>query len=165
MVGISDALGKTNVENVMRTCRADGVIIKPDAPIVPTDATWVADAKAGSIKGGEEPMVAYTYSDHSGARVAYVFCYPRNEQQQRQAIHFKATEFGIDGDAVVYNWKTGSMRRVPKGQEFAAAFEGAPVAEEWSYFVVLPIKSGSEPLLASHEKFVPEGRQLFEKTP
>jgi hypothetical protein len=166
MVGLSDALAETDVENVMRTCRGDGVIIKPDAPIVPTDATWIADAKAGSIKGGEEPMIAYAYTDDGNrSRTTYVFCYPRNERQQRRGVHFKAGDFGIDGNASVYEWKSGSLRDLRRGEEFAASFQGSAVPEEWAYFIVLPMSSATQPLLTSRAKFVTESRQLFEKTP
>src|SRR3954462_10540344 len=37
-VGIGDAIGAENRANLLRAVRADGVIVKPDAAIVPFDA-------------------------------------------------------------------------------------------------------------------------------
>ena len=37
-VGIGDPLGEADPAIVRRTCRADGVLVKPDAPITATNA-------------------------------------------------------------------------------------------------------------------------------
>jgi Carbohydrate binding module (family 6) len=71
-VGVGDPIGQESAENIMRVVRPDGIIVKPDAPIVPTDQTYLAEAA-----GTTPPMVASTYTDHHGLRSAYVFAYAR----------------------------------------------------------------------------------------
>ncbi|HEY2694839.1 MAG TPA: carbohydrate-binding protein [Pseudonocardiaceae bacterium] len=72
-VGVGDGLGQVNPANLFQVARPDGVIVKPDAPIVPTDATYLADAA-----GTRPAMVAATHVEHaSGLRYAYVFSYAR----------------------------------------------------------------------------------------
>ncbi|MFI6348335.1 carbohydrate-binding protein [Streptomyces sp. NPDC050560] len=71
-VGVGDALGKVNAKNLAQVARPDGVIVKPDVPIVPTDATYVADAA-----GRTPAMVATTRAAHPGLTYRYVFAYAR----------------------------------------------------------------------------------------
>src|SRR4029453_6750958 len=44
IVGVGDPLGGVDVANLRRVIRSDGTIVKPDVPIVPTDATFLAEA-------------------------------------------------------------------------------------------------------------------------
>ena len=72
-VGVGDGLGQVNPANLWQVARPDGVIVKPDVPIVPTEATYLADAA-----GTNPAMVAATHVEHaSGLRYAYVFSYAR----------------------------------------------------------------------------------------
>lgn len=43
-VSPSDAPGRANVSLIMRTCRADGKLLKPDAPAMPLDDFWLGSA-------------------------------------------------------------------------------------------------------------------------
>jgi hypothetical protein len=43
-VGVGDAIGSLDKANLMRVVRGDGVIVKPDRALVPTDATMLQDA-------------------------------------------------------------------------------------------------------------------------
>ena len=58
IVGVGDPIGLESATNLFQTIRADGVIVKPDEPIVPIDATYIQDAQALN-----KPMVASTYTD------------------------------------------------------------------------------------------------------
>lgn len=71
-VGVGDALGKVNAGNLRMVARPDGIIVKPDVPIVPTDATYVGEA-AGQMPA----MVASTHVAHQGLTYRYVFAYAR----------------------------------------------------------------------------------------
>ncbi|WP_030898419.1 carbohydrate-binding protein [Streptomyces sp. NRRL F-5126] len=71
-VGVGDSLGKIDAGHLFQVVRPDGIIVKPDVPIVPTDATYVGEA-AGRMPA----MVASTHVDHSGLTYRYVFSYAR----------------------------------------------------------------------------------------
>lgn len=72
-VGVGDAIGAENKANLMQVARPDGVLVKPDVPLTPTDATYVGEA------AGQNPaMVAATHTDHETVRDAYVYAYARN---------------------------------------------------------------------------------------
>jgi hypothetical protein len=51
-VGVGDRIGSVDAANLLRAVRKDGVIVKPDVPLVPIDQSILADAK-----GFEAPMV------------------------------------------------------------------------------------------------------------
>jgi hypothetical protein len=58
-VGIGDRIGCTNRPVVMRTCRQDGVLIKPDVPIAAIDRCFRANAFLE-----RSALVGETYSEH-----------------------------------------------------------------------------------------------------
>src|SRR6202011_2464256 len=43
-VGTGDALGSESAGNLLLALRGDGVIVKPDSPIAPTDASYIAES-------------------------------------------------------------------------------------------------------------------------
>ena len=49
IVGIGDPLGAEDAANLRRVMRADAVLVKPDAPLVPTDESMLAEA--GAVAG------------------------------------------------------------------------------------------------------------------
>eukprot|EP00118_Oscarella_pearsei_P005534 m.25502 g.25502 ORF g.25502 m.25502 type:complete len:805 (+) comp28821_c0_seq1:115-2529(+) len=57
-VGISDGRNMTNASLIRRTCRDDGVLLKPSKPAIPIDATYIP----GAIKAG---YIWSTYSEIS----------------------------------------------------------------------------------------------------
>ena len=48
------------------------MIVKPDAPIVPLDRSYIADAEKKPA-----PLTASTYTDHGGIKTEYVFAFNR----------------------------------------------------------------------------------------
>jgi hypothetical protein len=61
-VAVGDGIGDTDASLMRRLSRSDGVLLKPDLPMVPLDAVWMRDAfgpKAGGVPGGE---IAATYT-------------------------------------------------------------------------------------------------------
>ena len=91
-LALSDPIG--GFVPIPEAIRSDGLILKPDASLVPTDASFVSEASAieqfygvsgptASNAGNtaqliRPPLVAHTYSDFGSLRVEYVFAYSRN---------------------------------------------------------------------------------------
>src|SRR5262249_58479448 len=69
-VGVGDAIGGINAANLLRAVRKDGVIVKPDVPLTPIDASYLNMAR-----GTDTPQIAAAYSDFGGARTIYLFGY------------------------------------------------------------------------------------------
>ena len=87
-VGVGDALGTQNFANLLKAVRQDSVIVKPDAPLLPLDQTYLNDVQNLNL-----PMVASTYTDHNGPRDDYVFAYARTSEIQMPALHLRNWEF------------------------------------------------------------------------
>ena len=148
MLGIGDRIGAENGDNIRRAVRADGVIVKPDTPLVPLDAMYVADARAANA-----PMIACAHTDHAGLSTAYVFSYRRAWTHLTAA--FSPAEVGVARAAYVYDARSGSAHRLAAADRLS--FHLAPHAT--AYFVVVPIAHSGIALFGDAGKFVPDGRR------
>ena len=144
-VGVGDALGQIDATNLKRAMRADSVLLKPEVPAEPIDASFIADAE--SLNG---PMVAAT---HSGGEVE-VFAYPRaaSEGQATVSLH----QLGIRGTAYEWDWVRQTGRRIPAGGSFAMTFQGG-----WAYAVVTPVGQDGIGVLGDTDEIVPLARERF----
>jgi hypothetical protein len=149
MVGIGDAIGRENRANIMLAVRPDGVIVKPDAPLVPTDETYLELAANRT-----DLLIASTYSDHAAGRTAYVFAYSRS-RTAGAAVQFMPAKLGVKGDSIVYDVFGNSVDRVADGAEFS----GKLGASGLSYYVLAPFGNSGIALLGDQGKFVSMGKQ------
>jgi hypothetical protein len=148
-VGIGDAIGAEDKSNLLCSVRADGVIVKPDAPITPLDSVYLADARKLSV-----PIVASTFTDHTGFKTGYVFAFNRSKITSG-LVDFSPDDIGCSGDAYVYDYFAGTGRLLERGVPFSA-----PLAENGSVFYeVAPIGKSRIALLGDKNKFVGTGKQ------
>lgn len=148
MVGVGDAIGTESAANLLQTVRADGVIVKPDAPIVPVDSTFIQDAQSLNM-----PMVASTYTDFGGGmRALYVFAYARGTNSPATAS-FTPASLGLPGSAYVYNYFTGAGTLVPPGGTFSDTVSSG------SYYIVAPVGPSGIAFLGDAGKFVALGKK------
>jgi hypothetical protein len=146
VVGVGDRLGSVNPANLLRAVRKDGVIVKPDAPLVPVDQTLINDAQ-----GLQVPMVAATYTGFPDLRVAYVFAYPRGSDT---TVSFRPDSLGLNGDAYVYNYFAHTGNIVESTEVFTESMKGG-----YAYYIVTPIGRSGIGLLGDTGHFVSMGRQ------
>ncbi|UCG17773.1 MAG: hypothetical protein JSV19_07025, partial [Phycisphaerales bacterium] len=149
MVGPGDEIGTEDAGNIFRAVRRDGVIVKPDVPIVPTDATFVADAR-----GERRPLVAATYTDHGTERALYVFAFARKDDNTAD-VRFAPSSLGVDETAYVYNFMTGAGKIVDAG----VVFNDTLGREGWAYYIAVPIGESGIGFLGDAGKFVSRGKQ------
>jgi hypothetical protein len=145
MVGVGDAIGRESTANLLKSVRSDGVIVKPDTPIMPIDSVYPAVAQNSSA-----PMVAATSTGHNGLREEYVFAYSRNNGSQ--SIGFSPNSLGVSGQAYVYNYFTGTGRLVPAGGTYTDT-----VGTNGSYYQVVPVGPSGIAFLGDAGKFVSTG--------
>jgi hypothetical protein len=148
LVGIGDPIGAEDRASLMHAVRADGVIIKPDTPIVPIDSMYLADAARSHA-----PMIACAHTDHGALRTSYVFSYSRAPQSARAS--FTPAQVGVSGEAYVYDMRTGQARRLAGTQPITFAL--APGAS--AYFVVVSVGRSGVALIGDRDKFVPDGQK------
>ena len=151
-VGSGEAYANVDAASLRQVVRHDGVIVKPDAPIYPIDATWLARSQNQSA-----PMIASTYTDHGGLRTAYVFAYSR-VQGTLYPITFSPQSLGITGDAYVYDYFAKRGEVVPTGSQFVQS-----VDYNASYFLVAPIGPSGIAFLGDAGKYVSTGKKRIEQ--
>jgi hypothetical protein len=145
VVGASDAIGAANVANLQRAARADGVLVKPDAPLVPTDSTFLAEARKDTA-----PMVAYTYTDHGPSRAVYAFAFRRGDAT---TATFTPSETGLAGALFAYD-----VRRRAGTVVDAAAPLTLDLSQDWANFVLVPVNGSGIAVVGDTGKFAPRGR-------
>jgi len=144
-VGTGDALGQIDAANLKRAVRADSVLLKPDVPIEPIDASFVSDARVSSA-----PMVAAT---RSGDEVE-VFAYPRASSQAQATVSLR--QLGIQGPAYAWDWVRHTGNRIPAGGTLAMPFQ-----DGWAYWVVTPLDKDGIAVLGDTKQIVPLSRERF----
>ncbi|RYX85505.1 hypothetical protein EON83_05950 [bacterium] len=151
-VGVGDEIGKESAQALMSTARADGVLIKPAAPLVPTDASILADAT-----GKKLPLVSSTYTD-SGTRTAYVFAYSRNDDSNSVAL--TSSSFGLSGPVYAYDITTKTAKKLDAS---ATSTETLP-QQGWFAYALAPVGRSGIAFLGDADKIVGTGKQRIAST-
>jgi hypothetical protein len=146
-VGIGDALGSESRAILLKSVRADGVIVKPDATLLPTDATILADAQ-----GRHLPLVAATETQN-GERTEYIFAYTRPGDTDN--ISFTPQSMGLTGSVYVY--RTSDSRGTL--QNAADAFTDTLASPTWEFYVAAPVGRSGIAFLGDTNLIVGTGRQ------
>jgi hypothetical protein len=144
-LGIGDRIGPIAVNNLRQSIRGDGVIIKPDVPIVPLDSSYVHDAQ-----GLQLPMIASTVSDFGGLRTYYVFAF---SQGNNVPASFAVSELGVTGPVYIYNYFDDTGALAAPGDVITDA-----LADTRAYYVVAPIGPSGLALLGDRGHFVGLGK-------
>ncbi len=147
-VGFGDAIGQENRENLMQAARKDGVLIKPDAPLVPLDRDYL-DAALGR----HEPTLGRTYTRQNGVTTAYVFAFARTPLD-RGPVRFRAAQVGLRGRMAVYDYFSRQLTVVPSGESFRGQLE----KDDASYYVCAAMGKSGIAFLGDAGKFVGTGR-------
>jgi hypothetical protein len=148
-VGIGDAIGAENKANLFHAVRADGVIVKPDAPIVPLDSSYIADAQKKPA-----PLTGSTYTDRGGIKTEYVFAFNRPKTPADE-VHFSPAELGLSGPAYVYNYFSGTGKLLNDDADFTAPLSKGASA----FYVVAPVGQSGIAFLGDKNVFVGTGKQ------
>ncbi|MEQ9504031.1 MAG: hypothetical protein RIT81_44660 [Deltaproteobacteria bacterium] len=178
MVGVGDGLGRTKVDLVMATARADGLLLKPDRPATPIDAMFLEH---------ERPYITSTWSDRPGVgRWHYVAAYHIDRTDEDQvALDDLFAAFGYDGiplakmfvlpekitswglslselraedeRMVAYDWRAKTARVVE-----SVSLPATSSPYDHSYHVLAPILDGDWALIGETDKFVTVADERFE---
>jgi len=148
-VGTGDALGEENKDNILKAIRMDGVIVKPDVPLLPTDASYIAEGKKE-----DSPLVAATYTDHGGIKTVYGVAIKRSEAES-DAISIPPSDLGIDGPVYLYDYFARTGVRLNKGDSLPVQFHGQDLA----YFIAAPAGPGGIAFLGDEGLFIGTGKK------
>lgn len=180
MVGPSDEIGKVDAALILKTCRADGLLLKPDRPATPIDAMFLPHRR---------PFLVRTHSTREGVgRWTYLaaFALPRGQGSTAGEEDFLASvsygrpiesmfvlppeiddwsvdlqgDLGVDAESrlVAWDWR----------RREAALLEGGPltippIAERFdhAYFVLAPVFDNGLALIGELDKMVTVADRRF----
>ena len=171
MVGAGDRLGLAEVDLLHRTCRDDGLLLKPDRPATPLDAMFLPHQRpyltstysdrpglgrwtylAAYLLAREHPErtlldVLWAYISYGGRYVGSMFVFPDAVTDWRVNL---TQDLGLDESTVLYNWRTGKARVVE------GSFEMRPIAHlyDYAYFILAPILDNGLALIGETGKYV-----------
>lgn len=172
MVGIGDAIGASDAEIALRTCRSDGMLLKPDAPAIPIDAMFLPH---------ERPYTTYTHTELAGVGVwTYVAAYHLASAHPDRTFNDRALaiveyedpleqifiypadvsdwtvraddELGVRGDFVVYDWRTGVVTEPGADGELELPRDDSHYG--FAYVVLAPVLANGIALIGEPAKFV-----------
>lgn len=156
-VGVNDALGQLNANNLHHAVRADGFIVKPDRPLLRLDRKYAEDIQDIYATGGQtvQPMIASTLSDFGSYGARYVFAYTRNPKVA--AYGFALREIGTVGQpALVYDYFTGNGRVVDADGSYSGTIDPGL---GFSYQIVVPLNYSGIAFLGDLGHWVTLGRK------
>ena len=145
-VGLGDPIGSLNTANILRAVRADGVIVKPDAPLTPADPSY--PNMANSV---DTPQIAATYSDFGGLRTNYWFAYPAGANTQ---VSFTPVSLGAGQRVYVYDYFKGTGEVVNPSDTVTKSIDGDAI-----YLVAAPIGPSEMAVVGDAGQFVPAGKK------
>ena len=146
-------MGSIDVANLKRVMRADSVILKPDTPLMPIDATYLADGEDGQ-KPLTAPMVAATRTSFGGSTEEYVLSYPRSGDSTGTSVSL--SNLGLDGPVYAWDWVAQKGSLIPGGQSLQMHYNNG-----WAYDVLAPVNRDGIALLGDTGKIVPLARKRF----
>ncbi len=152
MVGIGDAIGEENVSNILKSVRSDGVIVKPDAPLVPIDRSYRNDVDGKGIR------IATTYSDHGrNLRTSYIFAF--GDSSDCRGIAVPASDFEISKKMFLYDYFAGTGKIVKPEDSLSLSF----AQDSYCYAILSPIGTTGIAFIGDPEKFVTCGKKRIEQ--
>jgi hypothetical protein len=136
-VGVGDRIGEADPGLIRRTCRADGVVVRPDVPIAATDdAAFTAPVWTG------EAIIASAHTRHTSGRWSYVVACNVGMNKESCAARVELSRLGDDGpetnDVALFDWRSGRIDIIPSTGAYEVALEPAG----WDYRVAAPVLRG-----------------------
>jgi len=132
--------------DLLLAVRLDGVIVKPDVPLVPLDKTIINDSA-----GLTHPMVASTSTNFGAITAHYVAGYNRTSDLK---LAFSPSALGMTRTAFVYNYFRKAGKIVQPQQTFSDT-----IANGIAYYIVMPIGPSGAAFLGDNGHYVSLGKK------
>jgi hypothetical protein len=144
-VGVGDRIADISAGSLLRAVRKDGVIVKPDVPIIPVDEVFLNDAQADG-----KPMVAFTYTSFERSRALYLFAYQRGPAATSS---FTPAALGLSGPVYVYDYFSGSGRLADGAEDYGFRLT------DRAYYIAAPVGPSGIAFLGDAGHFVSLGKK------
>jgi hypothetical protein len=153
-VGIGDRLGRTDRALVMRTCREDGMLVKPDVPVAALGSCY-----RGHPNVEPHPLVGEAHTKHPAGFWHYVVGIHVWRGEEPIVYRFDLEDLGPlrpKGPLLVYDFRQARAERVEaSGTQPAWEVELEPQA--WDYRILCPILPGEVTIMGDVSRYVSAG--------
>jgi hypothetical protein len=157
-VGIGDRLGRADRDLVLRTCRADGVLVRPDVTVNALERSLISDA---TIDG--TALVGDTWTDHPLGRWRYVVAINAGEPAERHvplADRVELAQLGTTderGPVVMWDWR----RSVATPLDADGGWDVQLAHLDWDLRILAPIAACGLALIGDPTRYATVGDALF----
>ena len=151
-VGTGDALGREVPENIRLAARADGVLVKPDRSLVPTDDAYLREARG---TGGA--LTAWTCTDHGDHRTLYCFAFVPGKRKGDPDVPWEITPatLGIHSPACVYDVARKQGTALGAGETYRSTV----TSNLYSFVIIAPVGPSGIAFLGDEDKIASTGKQ------
>ena len=149
-VGVGDRIGCTNRERVLRTCRADGVLVKPDLPIAALDRCYRAHPHLEPV-----PLLGETVSRHDAGTWVYVVAINAWRGEAPIELDVDLHDLGRvapPGRFIAYDWRSGRVDADP-GRSWRDRLE----PHDWRLRILCPVVPGDLTLIGDASRYASMG--------
>jgi len=150
-VGLGDRLDHTDRGIALRTCRDDGVLVKPDVPVAALERCFRRHAHLWP-----DPLVADTWSDHPAGRWVYALGLHASRAQDPLEVTLPLAELPLPegvADWIAWDWRAGSLARL--GADGHLAYTLPP--RDWRLHVLCPVLPGRIAVVGDPGKYATAG--------
>jgi hypothetical protein len=150
-VGIGDRIGCTHRDLVLRTCRSDGVLVKPDVPLAATSRCFGAHPHLHPV-----PLVAECFVDHPAGRFGHAVVIHAHRGEDAMDVDVPPSELAESaprGDVVWWDVR----RRALHAPEADGHLRAHLAPGEWMALVHCPMSSDGFAVIGDPNLFVPAG--------
>lgn len=150
-VGIGDQIGCSNRELILRTCREDGVLVKPDVPLAAVDRCFQRNAFFH-----HEALIGETYSQYPAGRWQYVAIFNASQAKKPLSYRMALADLGTlqpTAPVIVYDWR----RRTWMQLDADGAWEGTLDYQDWDYRILCPLLEGGFTIFGEVSKYATVG--------
>ena len=156
-VGIGDAVGVADPVLVRRTCRADGILVKPDLPVAALDRCLDR-----VVVASRRLLVGATWTRHRAGTWHYVVAANVRDDGDPVTERITLEELGVDEAVVVWDWR----RRTAQLVEAGGGWDVELGPHDWDYRVVAPLLADGVAVVGDPSLFAPAGdRRLADVAP
>jgi hypothetical protein len=150
-VGIGDEIGCSEPTVVLRTCREDGVLVKPDVPIAALDRCFAHNAFLEP-----QPLIGETYSDHPAGRWWYVPVFNACRTKEPIDVVVRLGDLGPSAPrapVIAFDWRRRTCTRLEADDGWRASLAW----QDWDYRVICPVLPGDVALIGDVSKYATAG--------
>ena len=168
-VGVGDRVGRMDAALALRTCRADGLLVKPHTAVAATDESLLSGPAFTSTL-----LVAECQSLHPAGRWTYAVAMHANPSDEpisgeirlaslRRPGNGEAIQTGPErsgGDVVAWDWRNGTASRLGREATIPVSLD----REGWVFHILAPVLGSGLAVIGDVAKFVTAGDARMEIT-